>query len=199
MSEVLQVKIVFLGNTGVGKTCIINRFARDRFNEETDCTLGAIFTSKVIEYPDINISIRYQIWDTAGQEIYRCLASMYYKEATVAVLVYDITSKKTFEGLKQWIEELKEKADENIMIAIVGNKLDLLHLEEVKIDEAKEFAENNNALFTQTSAKDGMGINELFDSIAVRLKLFKSKEATTNRDSTKIKNKEKHKVKKNCC
>jgi small GTP-binding protein len=81
MNEVLQVKMVFLGSTGVGKTCVINRLAHNRFSEVTNSTLGAIFTSRIIEYPEANTPIRYQIWDTAGQERFKCIASSYYRGA----------------------------------------------------------------------------------------------------------------------
>jgi GTPase SAR1 family protein len=121
------------------------------------------------------------------------MASMYYQEAAVAVLVYDITSRKTFDALKNWIEELVEKAPENILIAILANKSDLLRLEEVNIEEAKKYADDNNALFIQTSAKEGTGIKELFDLVAIQLGLINSK----RRGSMKIRRK--CITKKGCC
>lgn len=199
MNEVLQVKVVFLGDTGVGKTCIINRFAHNTFNEVTDSTLGAIFKSKIIDYPEIDTGVRYQIWDTAGQEMYRSLSSMYYREAAVAILVYDITSKKTFETLNYWAEKLTDRAPEEIKIVIVGNKGDLLEYEEVSIEEAKKYAEDTNASFALTSAKDETGIKELFDSILVQLKLRNSKGILVGNNNNRhnLKN-EKFKLKK-CC
>ena len=110
--------------------------------------------------------IRFNVWDTAGQEKYHSLAHMYYKDASVAVLVYDIHSKITFERMKVWVDELRDKAPHNVFIFIAGNKSDVTEGEEVTLDEAMKFATSVNAPITLTSAKDATGIKELFMDIA---------------------------------
>ena len=164
MTKPIQLKVVFLGDSGVGKTCIIHWFAHGKFNDSSNPTLGAMFISKAVKYPEHNKTIKYQVWDTAGQEKYRSLATMYYQDAGAAVLVYSITNKESFNGIVYWMSELKKNAPENIKILIVANKSDLVDQEVVSLEEGKEFAEKNNATFQMTSAKDGTGIEKLFAS-----------------------------------
>ena len=166
MASPPQVKVVILGESSVGKTCIVQRFANDKFKEESGTTLGATFLSKVFDIPSTEASVKFQIWDTAGQEKYRSLAAMYYQDAAAAILVYDITNKTSFEGITYWISELKSKAPEGIKIAIAANKSDLVEKEAVNFMEAKKFAADSHAIFRSTSAKDGSGIKELFTDLA---------------------------------
>eukprot|EP00826_Nyctotherus_ovalis_P036065 TRINITY_DN3166_c0_g1_i1.p1 TRINITY_DN3166_c0_g1~~TRINITY_DN3166_c0_g1_i1.p1 ORF type:complete len:205 (+),score=59.42 TRINITY_DN3166_c0_g1_i1:170-784(+) len=179
MSKIPQIKVVFLGDSGVGKTCMIHWFAHGKFNESSNPTLGAMFISKVADFPDYGMSVKFQVWDTAGQEKYRSLAAMYYQDAVAAVLVYNITNKESFNGITYWMSELKAHAPENIKIAIAANKSDLVDQEAVSLSEGKKFAEDNNAIFKMTSAKDGTGINQLFMSIPVALGIFDKKDAAT--------------------
>lgn len=164
-----QIKVVLLGESGVGKTCIVQSFAYDKYKEDSAPTLGAMFVSKILEMPNSGANVKFQIWDTAGQEKYRSLAAMYYQDAKAAILVYDITKKASFEGINYWITELKSKAPEGIKIAIAANKADLVEQEAVNSQEAKQFANDNKAIFKMTSAKDGMGIIDLFVDIATSL------------------------------
>ena len=161
-----SVKVVLLGDSGVGKTSIVQRFAFGTFKEENPSTLGAMFIAKILEIPDTNQTVKFQIWDTAGQEKYRSLAQMYYQDAAVAVLVYDITKRSTYEGIKTWIREVKEKAPPEILIVVAANKSDLVEREQVDFTEAKIFADEEKATLKMTSAKDGMGIQEVFIDIA---------------------------------
>ena len=172
MSKPVQLKVVFLGDSGVGKTCIIHWFAHGKFNDSSNPTLGAMVISKAVKDPEHNKTIKYQVWDTAGQEKYRSLATMYYQDATAAVLVYSITNKESFNGIVYWMSELKKNAPENIKILIVANKSDLVDQEVVSLEEGKEFAEKNNATFQMTSAKDGTGIEKLFASMPAILGFF---------------------------
>ena len=113
--EALQCKVVLIGESGVGKTSIINRYAHNKFNEIETVTPGASFTVKTIFLKDYNQSIKFEIWDTAGQEKYRALAKVFYKNAAVCVLVYDITRKNSFEALKNyWINEIKANGHPNL-------------------------------------------------------------------------------------
>ena len=117
MSEnaALQCKIVLIGESGVGKTSIINRYISNNFSQVLTATPGASFTTKTVFLKDFNQSIKYEIWDTAGQEKYRSLAKVFYKNAAVCILVYDITRKKSFEELKNyWVNEIKANASPNL-------------------------------------------------------------------------------------
>ncbi len=113
--EALQCKVVLIGESGVGKTSIINRYTHNKFNESETITIGASFIAKTILLQDYNQSIKFEIWDTAGQEKYRALAKVFYKNAAVCVLVYDITRKNSFEALKNyWINEIKANGHPNL-------------------------------------------------------------------------------------
>jgi len=204
MSKIPQIKVVFLGDSGVGKTCMIHWFAHNKFNESSNPTLGAMFISKVAEFPEYGSSVKFQVWDTAGQEKYRSLAAMYYQDAAAAILVYNITNKESFNGITYWMSELKAHAPESIKIAIAANKSDLVEQEAVGLAEGKKFAEENNAIFKLTSAKDGTGINQLFMSIPVAMGIFDTKSTAAPPKTegpkgitldAKVENKEKDK----CC
>jgi small GTP-binding protein len=166
MAKSDKIKVVLLGESGVGKTCIVLRFAKGTFNASSGATLGATFLSKSLELQEYGVTLNYQIWDTAGQEKYRSLAAMYYQDALAAVLVYDITHKESFAAIEYWMKELKDRAPPGIKIVIAANKADLVESEQVKAEDAKQYAQDHGAIFQMTSAKDGMGINEIFVEIA---------------------------------
>ena len=166
MSTPETVKVVLLGESGVGKTSIISQFTAGKFDPDCVTSLSAQFISKIIELPNIKKSIKFDIWDTAGQEKYRALAKIFYKDAKVILLVYDITSQKSFEELKNyWYEQIKLNADTDIIIGVVANKSDLYGSQAVQNDEAEKFAEKIKAIFQSTSAKSDQGITSLFDNI----------------------------------
>ena len=166
MSTTETIKVVLLGEAGVGKTCIISQFISGVFDPDTISSLSAQFITKTLDFRDINKTIKFEIWDTAGQERFRSLAKIFYKDAKVIVLVYDITSKKSFEELKNfWYgEQTKNNVDGNPIFAVVGNKYDLYETTQVN-DEGKEFAKSINGIFQYTSAKNASGIDELFQNI----------------------------------
>ncbi|KAF0699261.1 Aste57867_10161 [Aphanomyces stellatus] len=118
-----EVKVVLLGDTGVGKSSLVLRFVTNNFRPYSESTIGASFMSKMLLVGDQ--AIKYQIWDTAGQEKYHSLAPMYYRGAAAAIVVYDITRKQSLVTLKNWVKELKQLGPDNIVIAIAGNKSDL--------------------------------------------------------------------------
>ena len=164
-SEEHNFKVVLVGETGVGKTSIISQFIDQVFEEELQTSTGGSFSSKEIFF-DNGKSLKLEIWDTAGQERYRSLTKIFYKNSSCAILVYDITRKQTFDELKNyWIGQIKESAPKDIMLAVVGNKEDLLDKEQVDENEARDFAKENNALFFSTSAKNSDAINQLFIDI----------------------------------
>ena len=154
-------KIVIVGDSGVGKTNLITRYLKNDFKPETKATIGVEFSDKKYIYKNKNIKI--QIWDTAGQERYRSLTSMYYKGAKGAILVYDITSKNSFENIDKWLIEMKKTADENIKIILIGNKCDLIEKREVKEDDGKIKAKDLNVPFMETSALNCINVEKAFN------------------------------------
>ena len=156
-------KVVLVGESGVGKTCIISRYISGSYNDNSPTTNGASYCSKNVRYENLNKNLLLDVWDTAGQERYKSLTKFFYKDAAVAILVYDITRKETFDSLKNyWYSQLKENARDNIVLGVAGNKCDLYEKEEVSEAEAREFAAKIGAIFELTSAQNNTGINELF-------------------------------------
>ena len=123
-------KVVLIGDSGVGKSNLLSRFTRNEFNLESKSTIGVDFATRSLDTPD-GKTIKAQIWDTAGQERYRAITSAYYRGALGALLVYDITKSKTFESVNQWLQELRDYSESNIVVMIVGNKIDLAQLRQV--------------------------------------------------------------------
>ena len=159
-------KLVFIGDPGVGKTCIISRFLKGTFDADQITTVGASYASKTIKISETNESLTLDIWDTAGQEKYRSLTRIFFQGAKLAILVYDITRKDSFENLKNvWLKELKDHADKNVVLGVAGNKSDLYEKEEVPEQEAREFAKSIGAIFCLTSAQSNSGIEELFEEM----------------------------------
>ena len=170
MDEPQPVKVVLLGETSVGKTSIINQFTTKKFNVHCSTTVAAQFISKVLEFPEFEKSIQFNIWDTVGQEKYRSLAKLYYKEAKVIIFVYDITKKSSFNSIKDyWYKETINNTDGHPLIALVGNKADLYEHQEVETKEGRELADEINAIFQSTSAKNDSGINTLFENIGKKI------------------------------
>ncbi|KAH0512056.1 Ras-related protein Rab-11A [Microtus ochrogaster] len=130
---------VLIGDSGVGKSNLLSRFTRNEFNLESKSTIGVEFATRSIQVD--GKTIKAQIWDTAGQERYRAITSAYYRGAVGALLVYDIAKHLTYENVERWLKELRDHADSNIVIMLVGNKSDLRHLRAVPTDEARAFAE----------------------------------------------------------
>ena len=166
MNEPDSVKVVLLGESGVGKTSIISQFTTHKFDPHRETSLSAQFISKTVEFSDINQSIKFDIWDTVGQEKYRSLAKIFYKDAKVIVFVYDITTEFSFEGIKKyWYDETKANTDGNPILAVVANKIDLYLEQKVSNDDGKAFADEIGAIFQTTSALSDSGITQLFDNI----------------------------------
>ena len=160
------IKIVLLGESGVGKTSIISQFIDQTFQEDLQSSTGGTFSSKTFTYDNGKI-LKLEIWDTAGQERYRALTKMFYKDANAAILVYDITRKRSFEELQNyWFEQIKESAPQNIMLVVDANKCDLIQEEEVDEGAARDYSKGIGAIFCTTSAKSSVGINDLFIQIA---------------------------------
>ncbi|ODV93661.1 hypothetical protein PACTADRAFT_51432 [Pachysolen tannophilus NRRL Y-2460] len=156
-------KIVLIGNSSVGKSNLLSRFTRDEFNLETKATIGVEFATRTIEIDGKRVKA--QIWDTAGQERYRAITSAYYRGAVGALVVYDISNSESYESVSRWLKELKEHADANIVIELVGNKSDLDHLRAVPTEEARNFATENQLLFTEASALNTENVDLSFHQL----------------------------------
>ena len=164
-----NVKVVLVGESGVGKTSIIAQFTTGQFDPDCVTSLSAQFVSKTVEYNNIQKAIKFDIWDTAGQEKYRSIAKIFYKDAKIVCLVYDITDRHSFQQIKEyWSNQIKNNADSDTIIAVVANKSDLYDNAQVKNEEGEEYARSINAIFQSTSAKSDSGITNLFDNLGQR-------------------------------
>ncbi|EME49196.1 hypothetical protein DOTSEDRAFT_68068 [Dothistroma septosporum NZE10] len=167
-----QFKLVLLGESAVGKSSLVLRFVKDQFDDYRESTIGAAFLTQTIAL-DEQTTVKFEIWDTAGQERYKSLAPMYYRNANCAVVVYDITQASSLDKAKAWVKELQRQANENIIIALAGNKADLVAEQPdkraVPTTDAEAYAKEANLLFFETSAKTAENVKELFTAIAKKL------------------------------
>ncbi|EGO02419.1 hypothetical protein SERLA73DRAFT_175933 [Serpula lacrymans var. lacrymans S7.3] len=203
-SKSVQVKLVLLGEAAVGKSSVVLRFVTNEFQSNKEPTIGAAFLTQKCRLEDR--VLRYEIWDTAGQERFHSLAPMYYRNAQAAVVIYDVTKASSLDKAKSWVKELQRQAHPNIVIALVGNKIDLVRplslslgftphpdseeeaddatatpdgttsgdagpvcLRQVPREEAQAYAAETGLLFSETSAKTGEGIVEVFTAIAKKI------------------------------
>ncbi|KAH8520033.1 hypothetical protein Peur_038927 [Populus x canadensis] len=168
-------KIVLIGDSAVGKSQLLARFARNEFSLDSKATIGVEFQTKtlVIDHK----TVKAQIWDTAGQERYRAVTSAYYRGAVGAMLVYDITKRQSFDHVAKWLEELRDHADNNIVIMLIGNKSDLGTLRAVPTEDAKEFAQKENLFFMETSALEATNVESAFLSVLTEIYRVISKKA----------------------
>lgn len=160
-----QFKLVLLGESAVGKSSLVLKFAKGTFEDNRESTIGAAFLAQSVNLDDQNTTVRFEIWDTAGQERYKSLAPMYYRNANAALVVFDLTSSQSLGRARSWIRELRLQADENIVIALVGNKLDV-EGREVSQESAISYAQDEGLLYFETSAKTGENVSQCFREIA---------------------------------
>ena len=159
------IKIALVGDSGVGKTCIISRYIDNIFIENNDSTIGANYSEKTIKRGDKEVQLN--IWDTAGQEKFHSLGKHFYKDSYVVCLVYDITNQESLDSLKNiWYPDLQKYGEQYTILAVVGNKCDLYEMDNLaKEEQAKAFADEIKAIFMLTSAKTGDGIEKLFNTL----------------------------------
>ncbi|GAA0184748.1 small GTPase [Lithospermum erythrorhizon] len=156
-------KIVIIGDSAVGKSNILSRYARNEFNLHSKATIGVEFQTQSIE---INgKEVKAQIWDTAGQERFRAVTCAYYRGAFGALVVYDITRRDTFESATKWLDELRTHSDTTVAMMLVGNKCDLENIRAVSIDEGKSLAEQEGLFFMETSALDSTNVTKAFELV----------------------------------
>ena len=157
----MMVKVILIGDSGVGKTNIMSKFLKNQFMEESKATIGVEFGSKLFNHE--GHKIKAQIWDTAGQEKYKAITGAYYKGSKGALVVYDITQKKTFENIEKWVNDLKAAGDPKITIILIGNKNDLDNKRQVSKDQGEEKARSFGCAFLETSAYSGDNIDKAFN------------------------------------
>ena len=199
----LNFKIIVLGDSGVGKSCLTNRAIRDNFQENFSPTIGFEFFTFIVKIEDKIIKL--QIWDTCGQEMYCSLISNFYHNSSLAFIVYSVADKESFKNVEVWYNEIREKSNPDVKIFLVGNKIDLDESREVQKEEGQNFADFYNFnKFVETSAKSGFNAQNIFIEAAKvlydeYLKYQKDKENEDDNEITiNIKNEPKRK-KGRCC
>jgi small GTP-binding protein len=152
-----SLKVVVVGDSGVGKTCFLIRFVRDLFEEETNSTLGVEFLTKIVQTDKHKIQL--QLWDTAGQEIFRSVTRGYYRGAAGALIVFDLTSRDSFISVGKWLQDIRDVARSDVVAVLIGNKSDRAADRRVPADEAAEFARAQALQYFETSAKEGKNVS----------------------------------------
>ena len=153
VEDLMKLKLIVVGNQGTGKSCILNRFVNETFEENYQATIGLDFQSKNITIHDQDV--RLIIYDTAGQEKFRSLIPMYIREAQIILLIYDISDKASFDSMPKWIQEVNDILKKDVVFALVGNKIDLEQERKVTFEEGKKLADQHNFIFQEVSAKNG--------------------------------------------
>ena len=222
----MSIKVVLIGESGSGKTSIIQQFAYKIFDPNCATSISSQYVSKVISFSDLRKSLRVEIWDTAGQERYRSMAKLFYQDAKIIIFVYDVTSKSSFDELiNYWIPEVQNTINtKEVIFGLVANKSDLYEIECITSEQGIKLADEINAIFQKTSAKIGLGISTLFDNLGrtylepgfdykkgenidkenfERKKIDEEREKIREKENIKIGNnnddKDNNKKKKGCC
>jgi len=177
-------KLLLIGDSGVGKSCLLLRFADDTYTESYISTIGVDFKIRTIELNGKTIKL--QIWDTAGQERFRTITSSYYRGAHGIIVVYDVTDQVSFNNVKQWLQEIDRYACENVNKLLVGNKSDLVTKKVVDLNTAKEFADGLGIPFLETSAKNATNVEQAFILMATEIKNRMQVTATTTATKSNV-------------
>jgi len=168
-NEIINIKIILLGDSTVGKTCMLMKYMKKEISEFHVATIAINNYTKEIKIQNSKDKVKMTIYDTSGQERYKSIARNYYKKVDGVILMYDITNKESFDNLEEWIKEIEDNANQNIHIFIVGNKSDLYKERVVKTEDGKSFAENHDCLFFETSIKQNKGVSQLFTTISEKI------------------------------
>jgi Ras-related protein Rab-11A len=160
-------KIVIVGDTGTGKSNLLSRFTKKEFHKDSKATIGVDFATHQIEHDGKTIEA--QVWDTAGAERHKAITAAYYRGSIGALIVYDITNQLSFQNCAAWLRELRAHTDPSIVVMLVGNKSDLRHRQKVDVEVAKDFAEDNNLAFIETSALDATNVDLAFETICIEI------------------------------
>ena len=160
--ETLKFKLIVVGDQNTGKSCILNRFANNTFQENYQATIGLDFQTKNVTIH--NQDIRLTLYDTAGQEKFRSLIPMYIREAQIILLVYDITNKESFDSIPKWFSDILNVKNDEAVFVLIGNKIDLTNSRKISYNEGKRLANEKNIIFEELSAKNGTNFNDLFNN-----------------------------------
>ncbi|KAK3586148.1 hypothetical protein CHS0354_033272 [Potamilus streckersoni] len=167
-------KVMLIGDSGSGKTCLLVRFKDGAFLSGTFIsTVGIDFRNKVVDVDGTKVKL--QIWDTAGQERFRSVTHAYYRDAHALLLLYDVTNKNSFDNIRAWLAEINEYAQEDVVIMLLGNKADMTAERVIRKEEGEKLAKDHNVAFMETSAKTGMNVDLAFMAIARDLKMKKTR------------------------
>ena len=192
-----KIKLMVIGETRVGKTALIKKYTKNVFGGTYLTTVGIDFQEKIINVEEK--SVKLQIWDTAGQERFRNIAKSYFHTSDGFLLVYDISCKDSFEKLNFWYEQIKLNAPENTKCVVAGNKCDLEEKRQVNKNEGENFAKTYNIDFYETSAKDGINVDEVFQTLASEIMKDIKKNGSKNKRSSQVLRKNTKSKKKSCC
>jgi Rab family protein len=165
MNEATQVKLVLLGNSGVGKTCLVSQYLSGSVPESVNPTIGAAFVTKTVTLDGHSFELL--IWDTAGQEVFRGLATMYYRSAAIALIVFDVANRDSYSAVDFWIRELRANADETVVIFVCANKIDLEDSRLVDGVQASAAAVAKGCLYAEASAVTGAGVEKIFQAALI--------------------------------
>ena len=197
MEEEIVYKVLLLGDSSVGKTCFLLRYCDKSFQDVHLSTIGLDYRLKTITLNN-NKNIKLQIWDTAGQDRFRAITKNYYKSANGVLLIYDISNLQTYENVKNWISQIREEANPNVIIYLVGNKIDLPKEKRVvNIEDGEKIAEEFEIKFKEASAKSGINVNEIFEELVEQIdEKFSKLEAPKKKKGNQLYT---GKKKKKCC
>ena len=197
MEEEIVYKVLLLGDSSVGKTCFLLRYCDKSFQDVHLSTIGLDYRLKTITLKN-NKNIKLQIWDTAGQDRFRAITKNYYKSANGVLLIYDISNLQTYENVKNWISQIREEANPNVKIYLVGNKIDLPKEKRVvNIEDGEKIAEEFEIKFKEASAKSGTNVNEIFEELVEQIdEKFSKLEAPKKKKGNQLYT---GKKKKKCC
>ena len=191
-------KILLLRDCAVGKSCLLLRYCENSFQESHLATIGLDFRLKTITLEN-NRKIRIQIWDTAGEDRFRSITRNYYKGAHGIVLIYDVTDQQSFQHIKDWVDKIKEESKEGVIIYLVGNKIDLIDKRIITNADGKKLSEEIKIKYYETSAKDSIGVNEVFENLVKDMDNFYSEQHQEEMETIHIDKKDKKKRKLRCC
>ena len=169
MTDELVYKVLLLGDSSVGKTCFLLRYCDKSFQEAHLSTIGLDYRLKTMTLEN-DKTIKLQIWDTAGQDRFRAITKNYYKGANGIILIYDVTNKQSYENVKNWLTQIKEEANPNVIIYLTGNKIDVEeNLRVITTEDGQKIAEEYQLLFKEASAKNGINVNEIFQELVEKI------------------------------
>lgn len=170
----MSTKVMLIGDSGVGKTCLLVRFKDGAFlSGSFISTVGIDFRNKVVDVEGTKVKL--QIWDTAGQERFRSVTHAYYRDAHALLLLYDVTNKASFDNIRAWLGEINEYAQEDVVIMLLGNKADMASERVIRTEDGEKLAKEYNVAFMETSAKTGMNVDLAFMAVAKDLKMKKTR------------------------